>query len=229
MPPEEIIENTDTITNESDDSGIDSKESVTQESNNSVDIPEDVLSQRIAEALKPIKEKLDGAYSARDEALAKVAEFEQKEKEATLKRLEEEGNFKEAYEMKLAEEKARRELLEKRNVELTRDITVNQELAKYDFRNSKAQQMAFSEITANLVQDENGTWVHKSGVQIRDFVQSFSENSDNTFLFKQKQSSGAGTISPTSSSPSAAQTSTSLFTMSQEEVLRMAAEGKLRK
>jgi len=224
--PEDNIDNT-VETNEAEvNESVAPKEAPKE--NSVVDIPENVLNQKIAEALKPIKEKLDNAYSARDEALSKVAEFEQKEKEAQLARLQEEGKYKEAYEMQLAEEKARREALEKRNVELTRDIDVNSELAKYDFRTAKAKNMAFQEVISDLVQNENGVWVHKSGVSVSDFVRTFSESDDNAFLFKQKASSGAGTITPTPSNPSAT-TSNSLYSMSQDEVLRLAAEGKLRK
>lgn len=187
-----------------------------------------LVQERVEESLKDIKSKLDKAYGSRDDALKKIAEFEQKEKELEIKRLQEEGKYKEAFELQLAEEKARRETLEKRNVELTRDLTVKTALSKFEFRNQKAIDMAFAEIASQLVQTESGVWVHRSGVSIDDFVKVFSETDDNSFLFKVKANSGAGTSEskPTNTSSS---NKKSLFEMSQDEVLQMAREGKLRK
>jgi hypothetical protein len=45
-------------------------------------------------ALQPIKAKLDNAYAARDEALAKVAEFERKEREREIARLKKKVSIK---------------------------------------------------------------------------------------------------------------------------------------
>ena len=71
---------------------------------------------------------------------------------------------------------------------------------------------------------EKGEWVHKSGVAVKDFVKTFAENEDNAFLFKQKQNSGNGSQNVP---PSSNTTKKSLFEMTQDEVLQMAAEGKL--
>jgi hypothetical protein len=179
----------------------------------------------IDEALKDIKAKLDKAYGARDEALAKIKTFEQKEREAELKRLQDEGKHKEAFEMQLAEERAAREALEKRNVELTRDLEVKNALAGYELRNDKAFEMAYREVTDQLVRNEQGVWVHKSGVTIKDFLKTFAENSDNSFLFKAKVSTGGGSSSTKTTSTSTK--AKSLFELSQAEVLQMAREGKL--
>ena len=70
---------------------------------------ETLVQERLNEALKDVKGKLDKAYGARDEALTKIKEYEQKEREAELKRLQEEGKHKEAFDMQLAEERAKRE------------------------------------------------------------------------------------------------------------------------
>jgi hypothetical protein len=189
------------------------------------DLVKKLVDERVSENLKPIKDKLDNAFAARDEALKRVAEYEQKEKEAELKRLQDEGKHKEAYEMQLAEEKAKREVLEKRNIELTRDIELRSILNGYSFRSNNASEMAYKEVVGQLVQGENGIWTHRSGISVSDFVKTFSENEDNSFLFKPKLSSGSGGSSvkgTTTDRPS------SLFNMSQEEVLKRAAEGKLR-
>jgi hypothetical protein len=179
----------------------------------------------IDEALKDIKAKLDKAYGARDEAMAKVKTFEQKEREAELKRLQEEGKHKEAFEMQLAEERAAREALEKRNTELTRDLEVKNALAGYDLRSEKAFDMAYREVTEQLVRNDQGVWVHKSGVSVKEFLKTFAENSDNSFLFKAKVSTGGG--SSTTKTSSTSSKPKSLFEMSQAEVLQMAREGKL--
>jgi len=190
------------------------------------DLVEKLVNERVENALKPIKEKLDGAYNARDAALKRISEIEQKEKEERLAKLKEEGKFKEAYEQQLAEERAHRSTLEKRNIELTRDIDVKSALSTIEFRNDKALEMAFSEIVGQLVQNEQGQWVHRSGIAIRDFVKAYSEMDTNSFLLKPKANSGGGS-SVIASNPVSSSNNKSLFAMSQEEVLRLASEGKL--
>lgn len=183
-----------------------------------------MIKSAVAEAVKDIKTKLDVAYTKRDEALQKVSEFEQKERDLEIKRLQDAGKDREAFELQLAELKASQETLQKRNLELSRDVDARQALSAFAFRSEKAAKMAFDEVTSQLVQNEKGEWVHKSGVAVKDFVKTFAENEDNAFLFKQKQNSGNGSqnIPPSSNT-----TKKSLFEMTQDEVLQMAAEGKL--
>lgn len=183
-----------------------------------------MIKSAVAEAVKDVKVKLDAAYAKRDEALQKVSEFEQKERDLEIKRLQDAGKEREAFELQLAELKANQETLQKRNLELSRDVDARQALSAFAFRNEKAAKMAFDEVTSQLVQNEKGEWVHKSGVAVKDFVKTFAENEDNAFLFKQKQNSGNGSqnIPPSSNT-----TKKSLFEMTQDEVLQMAAEGKL--
>lgn len=183
-----------------------------------------MIKSAVADAVKDVKVKLDAAYAKRDEALQKVSEFEQKERDLEIKRLQDAGKEREAFELQLAELKANQETLQKRNLELSRDVDARQALSAFAFRNEKAAKMAFDEVTSQLVQNEKGEWVHKSGVTVKDFVKTFAENEDNAFLFKQKQNSGNGSqnIPPSSNT-----TKKSLFEMTQDEVLQMAAEGKL--
>ena len=183
-----------------------------------------MIKSAVADAVKDVKAKLDAAYAKRDEALQKVSEFEQKERDLEIKRLQDAGKEREAFELQLAELKANQETLQKRNLELSRDVDARQALSAFAFRSEKAAKMAFDEVTSQLVQNEKGEWVHKSGVAIKDFVKTFAENEDNAFLFKQKQNSGNGSqnIPPSSNT-----TKKSLFEMTQDEVLQMAAEGKL--
>ena len=184
---------------------------------------ERLIQERVAASLKDIKSKLDGAYSARDAALKRIAEFEQKEKEAELARLKEEGKHKEAYELQLAQERARIEALEKRNIELTRDIEVKNALSAFTFKSESASNMAYNSIVSELVQNENGEWIHKTGTSIHDYVKQFSDQ--NPFLFEQKISTGPGVTTTKTTSPSS--TPKSLFELSQEEVLKLSMEGKL--
>ena len=183
-----------------------------------------MIKSAVADAVKDVKVKLDAAYAKRDEALQKVSEFEQKERDLEIKRLQDAGKEREAFELQLAELKANQETLQKRNLELSRDVDARQALSAFAFRSEKAAKMAFDEVTSQLVQNEKGEWVHKSGVAVKDFVKTFAENEDNAFLFKQKQNSGNGSqnIPPSSNT-----TKKSLFEMTQDEVLQMAAEGRL--
>jgi len=193
------------------------------------DLVKKLVEERVAEQLKEIKGKLDNAFSARDEALRKLKEAEEEKKAAEIKRLQEEGKHKEVLEMQLAEERAAREALEKRNTELSRDVTVRAALSGLEFRNDKAAEIAFKEITSQLTQNENGVWVHKSGVSVNDFIGAFAKDEDQSFLFKTKTNNGGGSSSNTAGGTNTAGKPKSLFEMSQEEVLKMAREGKLPK
>jgi hypothetical protein len=190
--------------------------------------PVDAIEKKIQDALQPIKSNLDKAYAERDAAIKKAAEYEQKEKEAELKRLQDDGKYKEAYELQLAEANAKVEVLVKRNLELARDAEIKSALSSYVFRSDKALDMAYMDIASQLVQNELGVWTHKSGVDLRTFIKQFSESEDNSFLFKPKVSTGGGTSGAHSTAPSD-NANKSLFKLSQEEVLKRAAEGTLRR
>lgn len=186
-----------------------------------------LVEQRVAEALKEIKSKLDGAYSARDAANLKLAEAEQREKEANLKRMEEEGKHKEVLEHRLAESNAKVETLEKRITELTRDVTVREALGGLPFRNERAAELAYKEVVQSLVQNDKGVWVHRSGISIKEYAEAFSKDEDQSFLFKVKSSNGSGTSGTSTAAPE--NNSGSLFKMKQADVLKMIEEGKLPK
>lgn len=200
----------------------------TSTTSTSADPVEKLIETRVQEAVKDIKSKLDKAYSARDEALKKAAELEQTKKQEEIRRLQEDGKHKEALELQLAEEKAQRAAYEKRVIELTRDMELRSALGSYTFKNENAFSMAYREIVDQLAQDEKGIWRHKSGVSLKDYVRQFAEDAENAFLLKQKVSSGTGssTVKTTESSGNGGK---SVFSMSQDEVLKLAREGKLRK
>jgi hypothetical protein len=190
------------------------------------DLVAKLVEERLAEALKDVKQNLDKAYQARDELKSKVTEYEKKEKEATIQRMREEGKHKEVYEMQLKERDDALEALRKQNIELTRDLSVNDALKTLPFRSDNASKMAFREIVPQLVQNENGSWVHRSGVSIKDFVTVFAKDEEFSFLFKAKGNSGNGTT-VAATNVSSSQGSKSLFDLPQKEVLKLAAEGKL--
>jgi len=218
------------MSNEDDVKLDETKETTTPETKPATKTDDDMIQKlvqdRIDEQLKDIKTKLDTAFSQRDELKSKLELLEKEKRDRELKDLQEAGKHKEAYEMQLAEEREIRKRLEQRNVELTRDNEVRQALGALPFRNDKAIEMANQEIVAQLVQNESGVWVHRSGVSVKDFVAAFANNEDNAFLFKQKTSSGAGL--PSTSTTTSSTTKKSLFDMSQDEVLKLASEGKLR-
>jgi hypothetical protein len=205
--------------------------STQQGSTQDQDMIANLVAQQVSEQLKDIKSKLDKAYSVRDDAIKKAEDFEKKEREATLKKLEEEGKHKEVFDMKLVEKDAayndllgKYNALEQNNLQLTRDSQVRDLLRGTEFRNDKAGDMAFHEVIGQVVKDDKGNWVHRSGISIKDFITAFVSDEANSFLLKPKVSSGGGTTTTTASKGN---TSKSLFEMSQEEVLKMAADGKL--
>jgi hypothetical protein len=198
--------------------------------NGDSEMVEKIVKERLDKELATIKESLNKAYAARDENAAKVAEFEKKEREATVKRLAEEGKHKEAYELQLAEKDAALAALAKRNIELSRDVAVREAVRSFAFRNGKAEAMAVQEITSNLVQNEHKEWVHRSGVSIKEYCEAFAKDEDQSFLFKAKANSGNGVPSTISGNgvPSTDNKPKSLFAIPQAEVIKMAAEGKLK-
>ena len=222
MSEETKIEEEKLETNEPE---ITTEEPVEQQETKTPDPVEDELGQRLAK----MKSNMDRMSKERDDALKKAAELEKKEKDAQIKSLEEEGKYKEASELKIKDLEAKLKVYEEENVKLNRDGAVHGLLTSLDFRNEKSRQMAFHDIVAQLVQNESKQWVHQSGTfdSLKDFVENYSKNEDNSFLFKPKLNSGAGTVqanSPTKPIPSSNKT---LSEMTQDEVLQMAASGKL--
>lgn len=181
----------------------------------------------IDEALKPIKEKLDGAYSARDAALRDKAALEQKAREEEQARLRAAGKEQEAIALELADTKAKLSASEQRVVELSRDGELRSALAGHRFRSDNAREMAFRELVGTLVRDDNGVWKSKTGADIASTVKAFVEAEANSFLLTPKQNSGGGSGSP--GNGGAPDSNKSLFERTQEDVLKMASEGRLRR
>jgi hypothetical protein len=190
--------------------------------------PVDPVEEKIKDALKDVKSKLDRVYAERDELAKKLAEKEQREREQEIERLKAEGKDREAFEMQLSQEKAEKEALRKKNIELTRDIELRDSLLGYTFKNDNAMKLARQEIVQELIQNEQGLWIHKSGVSIKDYVKVFSDNPANEFLFKAKANNGAGDLTTQQSSTTSSNTK-SVFEMNQDDVMKLAREGKLRR
>jgi hypothetical protein len=184
-----------------------------------------LVQEKVDQELAEIKKKLDSAYSSRDDALLKLKEKDDAEKAAQRKKLEDEGKFKELYEQQLAEEKAEKEALKRKNVELSRDILIKETLRGLEFRNTAAADVAYQQILGQVIQNDKGDWIHKSGIQIKDFVETFSKDENYSFLFKSKQNSGLGSGNGSPNAPDT--TGKSVFKMTQAEVLAAAAAGKL--
>jgi hypothetical protein len=196
-----------------------------QEASSTEEQENDPVEQAINDRLTKMKSNMDRMVKERDAALQKAAEVEQAQKQAEIKRLEEEGKLTEALEMKLAESQAKLKVFEEENTKLNRDNVVNSQLANLEFRNERSRQMAQRDIVEQLVQNEAGLWSHKSGITIQEFIESYSKNEDNSFLFRIKANSGAGKTTPSASSNTTEKKSVSQMT--QEEVLSLAAKGQL--
>lgn len=198
---------------------------VVEETSEEVKSPSDDIDSIVEERLAKMKANMDRMSKERDEALKMKAEMEAKAKEETIARMKEEGKLQEALEMELAEAKAKLEVFEKETTKLKRDNVLNDALAAMDFRNDKSRDMARTDISSDLVQNEEGMWVHKSGTSIRDYVEAYSQSEDNSFLFRIKSNTGAGSGSP-AGAPST-DVSKSISEMSTSEILALAAKGKL--
>ena len=186
---------------------------------------ERMINEGVSAQLAKIKGNLDKAYGERDTALNKLAEIERAQKEAELKKLEEEGKWREAAALRDKEAKEQLEKLKKQNIELTRNAHVRLLLTPLEFRNAKAASHAFSEITAELVQDASGVWKHKDGRSVEQFIEAYQKDPENEFLFKPKSNSGGGSTSKTGGAGQPA--AGSLASMSQDDVLKLAREGRL--
>ena len=150
-----------------------------------------LVEEQVQAQLAPIKEKLDKAYNERDEARKAASRLEEEAKKARLETLESEGKEMEALQLRYSDLEGRYDAIREENIRLTRDQKVMEATTGLDFRNESAKSMAVREITNQLVQDSDGNWIHKSGVDIRTYVESYAKDDDKSFLFKPKTSSGA--------------------------------------
>jgi len=156
----------------------------------------DMAAKMVEEQLAPIKEKLGGLYKERDELATRASKAEEEAKQAEIKRLEDDGKELEAANLRVSSMQGQLDALRTENTSLTRDRLVADATVALDFRNESAKSMAMNEITSQLVQAEDGTWRHKSGIPIKDFVEHYAKDGEKNFLFKPKNSSGSPTMAP---------------------------------
>ena len=201
------------------------EEVITTEEPATPEAPKDDIESIVEERLAKMKANMDRMASERDEALKLKVELEAKQKEETIARMKEEGKLQEALEMELAEARAKLDVYAKETTQLKRDGVLNDALAGMEFRNDKSRDMARREIVDQLVQNEEGAWVHSTGSNIRDYVEAYSKSEDNSFLFRVKSNTGAGTGNP-AGAPST-DTAKSIGEMSTQEILALASKGKL--
>jgi hypothetical protein len=151
-----------------------------------------IVQARVEEALKEIKGKLDSAYASRDEAVRKLTATEQTIRQKELETLEAAGKTEEALKLRLVSAEERAAQLESQIRDLNRDQLIANATGNLEFRNDRSREMALRDITASLVIDKDGNWVHKTGAQLKDFVKAYAKDPDNAFLFRAAPSSGAG-------------------------------------
>lgn len=198
---------------------------VVEETVEKVKSPADEVEALVQERLAKMKENMDRMAKERDDALKMKAEMESKAKEEAIARMKEEGKLQEALEMELAEAKAKLEVFAQETTKLKRDGVLADALAGLEFRNEKSRSMAQREIVEQLIQNEEGAWVHTSGSNIADYVKAYAQSEDNSFLFRVKSNSGSGTGSPAGAPSTESQKSISELTT--QEILALAAKGKL--
>ena len=127
-------------------------------------------------------------------------------------------------ELKAAEANAALMELQKENTTLRRDQVVDHAIGSLEFRNERSREMARREIIGNLEKDETGNWKSRDGFNIDEYVNTFSKNEDNAFLFKPKTNTGSGQTDNKGISNTNANKKPSEMTT--QELLAAAAEGK---
>ena len=213
----------------SEDNQVDATVDVVEEPSVEASVEEtpaktDDIERIVEERLAKMKANMNSMAEQRDAALKAQATMEEAKKSETMKRLEEEGKLQELAEMKVAELEAKLAVFEEQNTKLTRDGVLNDALSGLDFRNDRSREMARKDILDSVQQIE-GQWKHTSGMTIKDFVESYAQSEDNSFLFRIKSNTGAGTGN--SAGTPSMEAKKAIGDMSTSEILALAAKGKL--
>lgn len=139
---------------------------------------------KIKSSLNDLNKKLEAETKARVRAEKDAADVKRNALKADGKDLE-------AAQMKIAELEEELKITSGKLVSVTRDREVDTALTSLEFRNAFAKSQASDFIAKDLVLDNDGTWVHKSGASIPDYIKSLPKNEDfaATYL-KAKDNSG---------------------------------------
>lgn len=154
-----------------------------------------IYEKMVEEQLKEIKGKLNKSFEERDKAVKEAARVKEEMRKKEIEALEAAGKTEEALKAKLADMEAELESLRSTNTALTRNQRLEAALNSIDgraFRNARSRDLAFREIVDQLVQKEDGSWVHRTGITIEDYVKVFASDSEYEFLFKPLENRGAG-------------------------------------
>ena len=187
----------------------------------------EVLAALVAEEVKSLKASLDKAFKVRDETQKENLKLKQTQKELETKRLKDEGKHLEVATLRIAELEEREKTLEARLIAVERDRELERVLAPLDFQSDFARDAAVSSIKSELVQDEDGTWVHRSGASLSEYVKAFTKDPQKAFLFKPKNNQGPG-VDPNKHQGSKGRPA-KLTGLSTEELLKQASQGNLGK
>jgi len=187
--------------------------------------PEEEIEAIVAGRLAKMKDNMDKMATERDAAIKLNADAEAAAKTATIARMKEEGKLQEALELELEVARKEIETYKTETTGLKRDSVLTNALAGMDFKSEKSRDMARREIVDQLVQGEDGAWQHSTGSNIQDYVKAYADSEDNSFLFRVKSNTGAGTGNP-AGAPNTDATK-KIGEMSTTEILALAAKGKL--
>ncbi len=217
--------NDDNGNNNQDDDNDTNSQDLSQKKASLAEEHQALLKQLVADELKQMKANVDKAYKKSEELVRENAKLKSEAQDKQRKQLEDEGKHYEASKLKNVELEENNRILQERLTSLTRDRELEKHLGSLDFRNDFARETAFKTILPELVQDQDGSWVHKSGASIYDYLKAFAKDPNKDFLFKQKENSGAGSNSNKGSTT--VTRPKTLSGMSTEELLSLAESGKL--
>jgi len=216
----------DDSTNDNEDNNDDTtQQDLSQKKASLAEEHQALLKQMVADELKQMKANVDKAYKKLDELTRENTRLKSDAQDKQRKQLEDEGKHFEAAKLKLTEQEETIKILNERLTTITRDRELDRSLGSLDFRNDFARETAFKTILPDLVQDNDGVWVHKSGASIDDYLKAFAKDPNKDFLFKPKENSGAG--STTNKSSTTLARPKKLTGLSTEELLKLAETGKL--
>jgi hypothetical protein len=180
--------------------------------------------------LKSIKEKLNKSFEERDKANREAAKLREEARQREIKALEEAGKAEEALKARMEDLTAELEGLRKTNTELTRNQRLEAALSKIDnreFRNARSRDVAFKEIVEQLIQKEDGTWVHRTGISIEDFVSAFASDAEYEFLFRPLENKGSGAPGKSGIFDNGIDLSKGVRKVPPEKLIQLAGQGKL--